>query len=173
MIEPEELPEVDESQVTDISQAEVKSVHAESVRMHQADAELIDAATVQLEQSAAANVKAEKLHAHQSALVTVNAGEVLVEEGAVGYVQAEKVSVSGVTGVVVAGSAEVHHGMAGFVAGRDVHVQESRTAVLIARNITGDVTTLLDTRHALIAGLIGGLFAGLMLLLGRLLFRRD
>jgi hypothetical protein len=63
--------------------------------------------------------------------------------------------------------------MAGFVAGRDVHVQESRTAVLIARNVTGDVTTLLDTRDALIAGLVGGLFAGLMLLLGRLLFKRD
>ena len=63
--------------------------------------------------------------------------------------------------------------MVGFVAGRDVHVTESRTGVLIARNISGDVTTMLDTRGALIVGLVSGLFAGLMLMLGRVLFGRK
>ena len=90
-----------------------------------------------------------------------------------GFAQAEKVSVSGYTGAVVAGSAHVHHGMAGFVVGREVHVSEARTGVLLARNVQGDVTTILDTRGALIAGLTGGLFAGLMLLLGRVLFRQK
>jgi hypothetical protein len=31
----------------------------------------------------------------------------------------------------------------------------------------------MDSRSALIAGLVGGLFAGLMLLLGRMLFGRE
>jgi uncharacterized protein involved in exopolysaccharide biosynthesis len=31
----------------------------------------------------------------------------------------------------------------------------------------------MDGRQALLVGLVGGLFAGLMLLLGRALFRRD
>jgi len=39
--------------------------------------------------------------------------------------------------------------------------------------VNGDVNTVLDTRGALIAGLTGGLFAGLMLLLGHVLFRRK
>jgi hypothetical protein len=39
--------------------------------------------------------------------------------------------------------------------------------------VNGDVNTILDTRGALIAGLTGGLFAGMMLLLGRMLFRRK
>jgi hypothetical protein len=34
------------------------------------------------------------------------------------------------------------------------------------------VTTLMDTRSALIAGLVTGLFSGIMLLLGRMLFGR-
>lgn len=173
MIEPDELPEVNSPQVTNISQAEVHNVRAELVRMHQADAENIVAQQVELHQSAAANVKANHINMNQSAIGMANATEVSVASGAVGFAQAEKMSVGGFTGVVVAGSAEVQHGVAVVVAGRDVHVAESRTGILIARNISGDVTTVLDTRGALIAGLVGGLFAGLMLLLGRALFGRK
>jgi hypothetical protein len=82
-------------------------------------------------------------------------------------------SVSGYTGAVVAGSVEVQNGLAGFVAGREVHVNESRTGILLARTVHGNVRTVLDTRGALIAGLTAGLFSGLMLLLGRVLFRRK
>jgi hypothetical protein len=63
--------------------------------------------------------------------------------------------------------------MAGLVAGREVHVSESRTGILLAQTVHGNVNTVLDTRGALIVGLTGGLFAGLMLLLGRVLFRRK
>jgi hypothetical protein len=173
MIEPEELPKVDQSQVTNISQADVQSVQAELVRMHQASAENINADEVELQQSAAGNVNANNVSALQSALARCEAGEVLSQSSANGFVQAEKASLSGYTGAVLAGSAEVHHGMAGFVAGRDVHVQDARTVLLLGQNINGDVTTLMDSRTALIAGLVGGLFAGLMLLLGRVLFGRE
>ncbi len=173
MSEPEELPELDQSQVTNISQADVQSVHAELVRMHQAGADTINADEVELQQSAAANVKANHVSAHQSAMARVEAGEVLSQSSAMGFIQAEKASVSGYTGAVLAGSADVHHGMAGLVAGRDVHVQDARTILLLGQNVNGDVTTLMDSRSALIAGLVGGLFAGLMLMLGRVLFGRE
>jgi hypothetical protein len=173
MIEPEELPEFEASQVTNISQAEVHTVRAELVRMHQSDAENIVAQEVELQQSAAANVKAEHFSAHQSAVAMLNAKDVSVEESAVGFVQAEKMSAGGYTGVIVAGSADVQHGMAVFVAGREVHVNEARTGILLARNVSGNVTTLLNTREALLVGLVGGLFAGLMLMLGRVLFGRK
>jgi hypothetical protein len=102
----------------------------------------------------------------------VNAEDVSVLESGVGFVQAGKASVSGYTGAVVAGTADVHHAVTGLVAGRDVHVNESRTGVLLARTVYGDVTPILDTRGVLIAGLTAGLFAGLMLLLGRFVFGR-
>jgi len=173
MNEPEELPYFDSPQETNLSHADVQSVHAELVRMHQADAETITADEVELVQSAAGNIKANHISVRQSGLAVVNAGEVLVQGGATGFIQAEKASVSGYTGAVVAGSAEVHHSMVGYVAGKDVHVEDSRTVFLLARNVNGNVTTLLDTRSALIAGLVGGLFAGIMLLLGRMLFGRK
>ena len=173
MIEPDELSEFDSPQVTNISQADVQTVRAELVRMHQADAENIVAQEVELQHSAAANVKADRFSAHQSAIGMVNATEVSVSGGAVGFVQAEKMSAGGYTGVVLAGSVEVQYGLAVFVAGREVRVHESRTGILLARNVSGNVTTLLDTRSALIMGLVGGLFAGLMLLLGRSLFGRK
>jgi hypothetical protein len=151
----------------------VQDVHAESVQMHQADADMITADEVHLQQSAAGNVKANRVSANQSALATVNATEVLAEQSFMGYVQAEKVSVSGYTGAVVAGSADIHQSMAAVVLGTDVHVSESRTVLLIGRNVQGNVTTLMDTRSALIIGLVGGLFASIMLLLGRMLFMRE
>ena len=173
MIEPEELPEIDSSQVTNISHADVQTVHAELVRMHEADAENVIAQEVELRQSAAGNVKADRFSAHQSAIGMLSAKEASVEESAVGFVQAEKMSAGGYTGVVLAGSADLQHGMAVFVAGREVHVNEARTGILLARNVQGNVTTVLDTRGALLAGLVGGLFAGLMLMLGRALFGRK
>ena len=118
------------------------------------------------------SVKATHLSAHLSALATVNATEVFSELAATGYIQAEKASVRGFTGAVGAGSAEVRQGITGLVAGRDVHVEGGRTIFLYGENVSGNMNVLMDSRSALIAGLTGGLFAGLMLLLGRMLFGR-
>jgi hypothetical protein len=90
----------------------------------------------------------------------------------VGLVQAEKASLSGITGGVVANSAEVRNAMVAVVVGSDILINDARTVLLIGRNVRGNVTTLMDTRSALIAGLVTGLFSGIMLLLGRMLFGR-
>ncbi len=172
MVEPEELPEFESPQVTNVSQAEVASVQAELVRMHQADAETITAAEVEMDRSAAGNVKSDHLSARQSALGLVDAGEVHVHEGAVGLIKAEKASFNGCTGAIVAGTADVRRSAVGYLAGRDVHAEDVRTVVLLAKNVQGNVVATLDTRGALIAGLVGGLFGGMMLLLGRFLLRR-
>jgi hypothetical protein len=63
--------------------------------------------------------------------------------------------------------------MTGVVFGNDIHAENARTILLVGRNVTGHVTPLMDSRSALIAGLTGGLFAGLMFLLGKTLFGRK
>jgi hypothetical protein len=141
--------------------------------MHQSDAETITAEEVELQNSAAGSIKAANVTGHQVLIGAVEAEEVNVQEGGLGYVRAGKASVGGYTGAVVAGSADIQNALVGVVAGREVHVNESRTGILLARTVNGTVNTVLDTRGALIAGLTGGLFAGLMLLLGRVLFRRK
>ena len=173
MTEPEELSESVESQVANIARSEVQNVQAKFVRMHQAAAETINTEEAALQQSAVADLKATSLSTHQSALGTVEAEEVLSQQSAIGYVQAEKASVAGYTAAVVAGSAEIHYGITGLAVGREVHVDGARTILLVGRNISGNVMTVMDSRSALIAGLTGGLFAGLLLLLGRALFGRK
>ena len=173
MIEPDELPEVDAPQVTNIAHADVGSVRAELVRMHQADAETVAAGEVEIQDGTAGFIQAEHVNARDSILANVNAGEALLQDSLTGIIRAGNASVNGHTGAIVAGSVEVRNSMVGYVAGTDVHVEGSRTGILIARTVTGNVTTLMDTRRALIAGLVGGLFAGIMLLLGRMLFGRK
>jgi hypothetical protein len=162
-----------ESQVANISQTDVQTVQAETVRMHQASADTINANAVELQQSAVAHVQASTVSTHQSALAAVEAEEVLSQNGVIGFVEAEKASVRGYTGVVSAQNAEVHYSLAGVVVGNDVHMEGGRTLLLIGQNVTGNVTTVIEPRSALIAGLTGGLFAGLMVLLGRMLFGRK
>jgi hypothetical protein len=173
MIESENSPATDESQFENVSEMDVQNVQAEAVRMHQASAQSINAEDVAMQQSAAAAVKATRVSAHQSALAAVESVEVLAEQSFVGMLQAKGVSLSGYAGAVVAGNADVRNVMAAVVAGTDVRVSDSRTVLLIGRNIQGNVTTLMDTRSALIAGLVAGLFSGMMLLLGRTLFGRK
>ena len=188
MIESEESPELDQPQMTDLLQTDTQSIHAPLVRMRQSSAGEVAADEVSMQQSAAGRmsadkvtlqqsaagfIKAEQVSLNQASAGLVSTGELLSQESSMGFIRAEKASVSGYTGAVVAGSADIQHGLVGMVAGRDVHLDEARTVFLVARTVYGDVTTLMDRRSALTAGLVGGLFAGLMLLLGRMLFRRK
>ena len=188
MIEPEEIPELDQPQMTDLLQTDAQSIQAQQVRMRQSSAGEVAADEVSMQQSAAGRMSADKVTLQQSAAGFIKAehvslnqasaglvstGEFLSQESSTGFVRAEKASISGYTGAVVAGSADIQHGLVGMVAGQNVHLDEARTVFLIARSVYGNVTTLMDKRSALTAGLVGGLFAGLMLLLGRMLFRRK
>jgi regulator of RNase E activity RraA len=103
----------------------------------------------------------------------VQAEEATMQDNLVGAVRAETISVNGVAGVVVAGNVEFGNAYAGIVAGREVRGEKIESIILLSRRVEGNVTTVIDTRGALIAGLVGGLFAGIMLLLGRMLFGRK
>jgi hypothetical protein len=128
---------------------------------------------VTLQQSAAGFIKADHVSLNQASAGLVNTAEFLSQESSTGFVRAEKASINGYTGAVLAGSADIQHALVGMVAGQNVHLDEARTVFLLARTVYGNVTTLMDRRSALTAGLVGGLFAGLMLLLGRMLFRQK
>jgi hypothetical protein len=81
--------------------------------------------------------------------------------------------VSGGAGVVAADNVEFGGAYAGLVAGREVRGERIDSVVLLAGRVEGEVHTVMDTRGALIAGMLGGLVAGLILLLGRMTFRRK
>ena len=61
----------------------------------------------------------------------------------------------------------------GIVIAEHAELSNSRTVVLLSREVHGNVETVLDTRGAALAGIAAGLAVGLMLIIGGLLRRRD
>ena len=173
MVGPETNFESEESQVSNISQAQVQTVNAQQVNMNQAAAETITAENVTLDRSAAADLNANHVQADRSAIGELKASDVVADQSVVGYVQAERAAVSGFVGAVIGQSADLRSSASVAVVANDVKFDDSaRTVLLISRNVEGNVTTLMDTRTALIGGLVAGLFASIAVLLGQALFRR-
>jgi len=165
--------ENDQPQVINLSEVDVDTVDAGLVRMHQSSARVIHAEDVELSQGVALEVNAGSLQARQAGLGFAQADVLSVQDGVVVAARAGKVSVNGAAGLVVAGSVEFGNTYAGVVTAREVRGEKIESIILLSRKVEGNVSTVMDTRGALIAGLIGGLFAGIMLLLGRMLFRRK
>lgn len=160
-------------QVTNLSQSSADLIQAELVRMHQSSAQEIDTDEVELHLSAAAIVKAVTVTSHESAIALLNAKDVSLMNSGVAAIRAENVKVDGMAGVVAAGTANLGNTYAGVVAAREVRGERIETIFLFGNHVEGEVHTVLDSRKALFAGLIGGMVAGLILLVGRVLFRRD
>jgi hypothetical protein len=166
--------ENDQPQVTNLSNVDVETLNvAGLVQMHQGSAQVINAEDVKMSQSAALELNAGSVSANQTGLGFVQADVVTVQDGAVAAARAEKMSVNGNAGLVVAKSVEFGNAYAGIVIGDVVRGEKIESIILLSRKVEGNVTTVIDTRGALIAGLVGGLFAGIMLLMGRMLFGRK
>lgn len=160
-------------QVTNLAQVDVETVNAQLVRMHQSSAGLVNSEDVDMTMSAVAQAKVTNLKLVDSGAALVSAEAATVQNSAVGVAQATELTLNGVSGAVVAGSVEFGNAYAGIVAGREVRGERIESMILLSPNVQGNVTTVMDTRGAVIAGLVGGLFAGIMLLLGRMLFGKK
>jgi len=173
MTEQYSFPENDQPQVTNLSQVDVETVKAELVRMHQSTAQVINSEDVELSNGAALEVNAANVMARQAGFALVQADEITMQQSAAVAVRAEKISMNGYAGAVVSGSVEFGNARSGVVVSREVHSEKIETVILLSNKVEGNVTTVMDTRGALITGLAGGLFAGLILLLGCALFGKK
>jgi hypothetical protein len=173
MTDSNQTPENDLPQVSNLSQVDVETVQAGLVRMHQSSAQVINGEDVELNQSAALEVNAGSISVRQSILAFAHADVVSVQEGAVLAARAEKMSINGNAGLVVAGNVDFGNAYTGILTGQEIRGERIESVILLARKVEGNVTTVIDSRGALIAGLVGGLFAGIMLLVGRRLFDRK
>jgi hypothetical protein len=141
--------------------------------MHQADAESIVAEDVEMSFSAAGGINAQSLSAQQSAIGGLNAEEAHVWNSVIGGVHGTLVNAQGMIAGVAGENVTVEGARVGVAAAKEVRGGRVDTVVLLAGRVEGEVHTVLDTRGALIAGLVGGLFAGMILLVGRIAFRRE
>jgi hypothetical protein len=151
-------------------------------------AETIPDETAELRGSVVDTVEADEVLVHQGGVHRVFAGVVEMDTSGAGTIDAETVSLHESVGLVVrAAVVEAHDSGGGLVVGREVRLSNSRagvtvadradlhessTVVLLAREVNGPVETMLDTRGAILAGLVAGVAAGLVWLAGGLLARR-
>ncbi|MDD2921398.1 MAG: hypothetical protein PHQ36_03860 [Anaerolineales bacterium] len=173
MTEETQLPESYQTQVANLSQVNVETVNSELARMSQSSAAHIEAEDVELSQSAALNIRAGNLTARQSGLAFVQADSVAMQESGAGVVRAATATINGGVGAALANQVEIGTAYAGIIAGREIRGEKIESMILLSRNVEGNVFTVVDTRGAIIAGLVGGLFAGILFLLGRMLFGRK
>ena len=162
-----------QSQTNDLSRAAVNTVQAESVDMEQSAAQSIDAGDVSMNQSAAAQVQSLRVTSNLSALALVQSDNVDMQNSGAALIRSRDLFLNGYAGAVVARNAELNQSRVGVLAAGQVRSDKIESVILISRKVEGNVTTLVDTRGALIAGLVGGLFTGLILLLGRRLISRN
>jgi len=144
--------------------------------------------TVDLRGTMVETVEADEVHIHQGGVNRVFAGVVEMDTGGAVTIDAETVSLNESVGVVVrADMIDAHESGSGVLVAREMRLTNSRagvaiadhadlhdssTVVLLARQVNGPVETMLDTRGAILAGLVAGVAAGLVWLAGGLIARR-
>jgi hypothetical protein len=170
---PAPIESADWPEVVNLARVDAGAVTAEMVRMHQSVAETIQSDDVEMSQSAAAVVKAHTLSARQVALAQVSVEQAEISQGAVGAIRATLVNAQGCIGAVAGETVTLEGARVGVTAAREVRGERVESVILLAGRVEGEVHTVVDTRGAIIAGLVGGLVAGMIFLVGRIAFRRE
>jgi hypothetical protein len=170
---PAPVESAEQPEVVNLAHADIGAVTAEMVRMHQSSAETINSEDVEMNIAAAGTVNATTLSARQSLLGGVNAEQADIANSFVGGVRGANLGVQGIIGSAAGETVNVQNAYVGVTAAREVRGERIESLVILAGRVEGEVHTLVDTRGAVIAGLVGGLFAGLIVLVGRIAFRRD
>ena len=165
--------DIETPQVINLSQVRVENIQAGLVRASQTAIGELKAEEVELQLSAAVTTQTKDLNAHDSALGGVVAEQASIKESIVGSIRAGSLSFSGVAALSLANNMTCKDLNAIAVVGQELHADNIRTGILLSREIHGNVTTTVDGRTALLAGLAGGAVTGLILLAGRLLFGRK
>jgi hypothetical protein len=144
------------------------------VRASQSAIQQLNADEVDLQTSAVGNIQTSELHVKESILGTAVTQQSSMQDSIVGGLRAETLSMSGsVVAVAVANTMANKEIQAIAVIGTNVQADSIRTGLLISREVHGNVTTTVDSRTALLAGLAGGALAGLIMLSGKLLLGRK
>jgi hypothetical protein len=160
-------------QVVNLSEVRVGSIEAELVRTNQTSIQQLNAEEVELHISALGKANTGELHARDSILGMVVSQQAEVKDSFVGGVTARTLSLDGVTALALANSISIKDVDAIAMAGTEISAENIRTGLLFCREVNGNVTTMVNGRTALLAGLAGGAVTGLILLAGKLLFGRK
>jgi hypothetical protein len=150
-----------------------EELSAEVMELHGGAIETLQADQVNMQMGGAQKIEATEVFLHQSAAAMIEAGHVDMRQTAAIAVRGNAVTTAQTASLTaVADRLEQRNCRSGVVIARVADMHASSALVLLAGQTNGPVETLLDTRGALLAGLIGGTVMGAILIAGSLIFRR-
>jgi hypothetical protein len=149
-------------------------VENDVIQVNQGNVAQVNAEKVEFRQGGAARVNADQVTIHQGGAGMIQAITANVDQGGVGILRANEATLTNSSAQLMAAQAvTVNGGMAGVLVANEVHANPLRAVIVLAQKIDGPVETSLDTRGAMLAGLVGGVALGLISLVGRLLIRNH
>lgn len=148
-------------------------LEADVIRLDGGSIQDVEAEIVSIRQGGANRINAESVDIQQGAAFVVNGESVVMQQSAAGWAQGESIVIEGGSAAAVMGEdIQVKASRVGLMASRNATLHNSRSVILLAGELHGDVETVMDTRQVVLAGLVSGMAVGLFLFVGRLLKRR-
>ncbi len=148
---------------------------ANQLTIRQGGANSVEANELIMRQAAAGKISADQAHTNASAVgfLQSQAADIANSTVAVANVAGNlAMDQSGANVLVSAGEVTMDQSGSLVLVTRSVVMKNSSTAFLFAQHVEGDVTTLFNSRDALIFGTAAGLVGGLVILVSRIFRRR-
>lgn len=161
-----EQPDLDLTVLTD---RYVEHLQGVNIDVSRSGVQNITGTKVDFQQGGVGNIQAEDVQLTQAVVGIVETVHFSVGDGGVGIVRAQDAAVTDCGVLFMFSNAiDMKESMSTLIVAQEVKAEKINTKVLLAGTVEGHVETVLDTSHALLAGLIAGATVGTILLLSQL-----
>lgn len=166
----EGLPEV-----VNLIDSQAERVEADLVRTSRSYIGNLSAEESDMEQAVALNVNAHELNANTSILGVSQSVTSSIDNSILLAARAERIEIKNslVGGVYADSSSFADSARTGILVSGKVTGEQIRSVFLVARHVEGPVETMLETRQVLLASVLAGAACGMVIMLGKLLFRHK
>ena len=153
----------------EITERDLEIIEGEFVRISQSSVRNVEGGHVEMEQVCALSIDGEKIEATQAAAVMVSGSDLELNQSLsmVAAGNNTKLKYSCVPVSLTREKATLKKSAAGIVAAGTVKAENSAAVLVLARNIDGNLNTLLDWKSAAAFGAVFGGIWGLLKLLRR------
>ncbi|MEW6214644.1 MAG: hypothetical protein AB1478_05485 [Nitrospirota bacterium] len=158
------------SEEKEFEESDFELIEGEFVNIKQSTVRAVEGGHIELQQVGALSIDGERVEVTQGASAILKGNDISLNQSISAVTAADNVSINFSFSPISISREQttVNRSAVGFMAGRDVKSEDTSALLVLAKNIDGNVTTLLDWRSALA---LGAAFGGLWGFLS--LFRRK
>jgi hypothetical protein len=158
-----------EKEIVDMESRNLDMVEAEFMNVRQSTVRAVEGGHIELQQVAALSIDGERVEVTQGASV-MTTGENVTLNQSLSFVtvgDTTNLNFSCAPLSISAGETVADKSAIGVLAARDITCTNTTSLLLVAQNVRGNVTTLLDWRSALAIGAVAGGIFGLFTLFSK------